>query len=165
MMEGSFRCLLSTVESDSHFWNLIYLERLLEEHGAVVRNLGGCTPAGLVVDELAEYQPDLLVVSSINGHGYYGARDLMAQIQHSGLAVPCVVGGKLTTSASDDDRVRRDLLAQGFTDVFLGDDSVERFRGFLHFGSRFGFAAWRPDAPVVAPWDGPEQVLNLSPGR
>ncbi|MET9773204.1 cobalamin-dependent protein [Streptomyces sp. NPDC006367] len=164
-MDGGFRCLLTTVESDSHFWNLIYLEKLLEEHGAVVDNLGGCTPAGLVVEELAARRPDLLVVSSINGHGYHGARDLLTRIRRAGLDVPCVVGGRLTTAASDNDRVRRDLLAHGYTDVFVDGDAIERFRGFLRFGARFGFAEWRADAAVVAPWDGAAHVLNTGSGR
>lgn len=163
-MDVSFRCLLTTVESDSHFWNLIYLEKLLEEHGAVVHNLGACTPTGLVVEELAAYRTDLLVVSSVNGHGYYGARELLSRIHLAGLDVPCVVGGKLTTAAADNDRVRRDLLAHGFTDVFVEEDAVDRFRAFLGFGVQFGFAEWRADAPVVAPWDGPVHALPLSPG-
>jgi methylmalonyl-CoA mutase cobalamin-binding subunit len=164
-MDAGFRCLLTTVESDSHFWNLIYLEKLLEEHGAAVRNLGVCTPPGLVADELAAYRPDLLVVSSVNGHGYHGARELLSRVRLAGLDVPCVVGGKLTTAASDNDRVRRDLLAHGFTDVFVEEDAVDRFHAFLDFGAEFGFAEWRAEAPVVAPWDGPVHALNVSPGR
>lgn len=165
-MSGVFGCLLSTVESDSHFWNLIFLKKLLEEHGAVVRNLGGCTPVDLVVEKLAEYEPDLLVVSSVNGHGYHGARVLLTEIQRAGLEVPCVAGGKLTTTASENDRVRRRLLAHGFTDVFVGEDAIQRFHAFLRFGSRFGFAGWQPDPPLIAPWDGdPARVLNLSSGR
>jgi methylaspartate mutase sigma subunit len=164
MMAGGFRCLLSTVESDSHFWNLIYLDKVLEEHGAAVRNLGSCTPAGLVVEELGEYRPDLLVVSSINGHGYYEARELLTRIRQAGREVPCVIGGNLTTAAADRDRVRRDLLAHGFTDVFVAEDAIERFREFLHFGLRFGFTEWRPDAPPVLPWDGLPQLVDLESG-
>lgn len=164
-MDVGFRCLLTTVESDSHFWNLIYLEKLLEEHEAVVRNLGACTPPGLVVDELAAYRPDLLVVSSVNGHGYYGARELLSRVRLAGLDVPCVVGGKLTTAASDNDGVRRDLLAHGFTDVFVEEDAVDRFCAFLDFGVEFGFAEWRAEAPVGAPWDGPLHALNAGAGR
>lgn len=148
---AAFRCLLCTVESDSHFWNLIFLEKFLEEHGASVRNLGGCTPTELVVEELAGSEPDLLVVSSVNGHGHHGARVLWTAVQRAGFDVPCAAGGKLTTAASDDDRVRRELLAHGFTDVFVGADAIQRFRRFLLFGSRFGFAGWQPDTPVVTP--------------
>lgn len=174
MTNNTFKCLLSTVESDSHIWNLIYLEKLLEEHGATVRNLGSCTPVRHVIAELFEHRPDLLVVSSVNGHGHHGARVLLTEIRRAGLDVPCVVGGKLTTAESDNDRVRRDLLDHGFTDVFVGADAIPRFLEFLHFGAVFGFAGWRPDAPAAALWDGPapngpwiarEPVLNLVPGR
>ena len=42
-----------------------------------------------------------------------------------------VVGGKLTTSESDNARVREDLLAHGCAEVFTGQDAVPRFRKFL----------------------------------
>ncbi|TQF02773.1 methylmalonyl-CoA mutase [Kitasatospora acidiphila] len=155
-MSVSFRCLLSTVESDSHIWNLVYLQKVLEENGAAVRNLGSCTPVDLVLTAVAESRPDLLVVSSVNGHGLHGARVLLTALREAGLELPCVVGGKLTTAESDNDRVRRELLAHGYTDVFTGDDAVERFRSFLAFGKAEGFAAWRADAAVIAPWDDSE---------
>ncbi|MCX4778550.1 cobalamin-dependent protein [Streptomyces sp. NBC_01264] len=156
----AFRCLLTTVESDSHFWNLIYLEKFIAENGGEVRNLGGCTPADLVVKEVNEFQPDLLVVSSVNGHGYYGTSVVLTELKRAGISVPCVAGGKLTTAPSDNDRVRRELLSQGCTDVFLGEDAIDRFREFMAFGIRYGFAAWQPSMPVVAPWDG--RVASLS---
>ena len=147
------RCVLSTVESDSHIWNLVYLQRVLEEQGATVLNLGSCTPVAEVLRGITEFTPDLLVVSSINGHGHHGARVLLEEVRRHGLEVPAVVGGKLTTAASDTDRVRRDLLSRGYADVFTDEDSVDRFREFLRFGRRSGFAAWQPPATVVPPWD------------
>ncbi|MGW3263462.1 cobalamin B12-binding domain-containing protein [Streptomyces sp. NPDC001056] len=155
-MSTSFRCVVSTVESDSHIWNLVYLQKLLEEHGGLVRNLGSCTPVTEVLRGIEEHRPDLLVVSSVNGHGHHGARVLLGEIQRRGLELPCVVGGKLTTSESDNDRVRRDLIAQGWTDVFTGEDAVPRFRDFLQCGERDGFAAWQPQSAPVPPWDHPE---------
>ncbi|MFG2607151.1 cobalamin B12-binding domain-containing protein [Streptomyces sp. NPDC048514] len=157
-MSASFRCLLSTVESDSHIWNLVYLQKLLEENGAAVRNLGSCTPVDSVTQGVAEWQPDLLVVSSVNGHGHHGARVLLSALHEQGLAIPCVVGGKLTTAESDNARVRRDLLAHGYTEVFTGDDSIDRFREFLRLGLSEGFSRWQPDAVVVPPWDATETV-------
>ncbi|MFF3069404.1 cobalamin-dependent protein [Kitasatospora sp. NPDC057936] len=159
---GVFRCLLTTVESDSHFWNLIFLEKFIAENGGEVRNLGGCTPADLVVKEVNDFQPDLLVVSSVNGHGYYGTSVVLTELKRAGVNVPCVAGGKLTTAPSDNDRVRRELLSQGCTDVFLGENAVDRFREFLAFGARYGFAAWQPGIPVVAPWDGYAASLSVA---
>ncbi|OIJ94403.1 methylmalonyl-CoA mutase [Streptomyces sp. MUSC 14] len=155
-MSTSFRCLVSTVESDSHIWNLVYLQKLLEENGAAVRNLGSCTPVDLVVRGISEYRPDLLVVSSVNGHGHHGARVLLSALHDHGIEMPCVVGGKLTTAESDNDRVRRDLLAHGYTDVFVGEDAITRFRAFLNFGVSEGFSEWQAEAAVVPPWDATE---------
>lgn len=152
-MNATFRCVLSTVESDSHLWNLVYLQKLLEEHGAEVRNLGTCTPVQSVAEAIRADRPDLLVVSSVNGHGSHGARVLLSALRERGLEVPCAIGGKLTTAVSDDDRVRRELLELGYTDVFLGDDAIDRFRGFLRFGMAQGFSAWRADRAVITPWD------------
>ncbi|MEV6328810.1 cobalamin-dependent protein [Streptomyces sp. NPDC051909] len=153
MSSTSFRCLLSTVESDSHIWNLVYLQKLLEENGAEVRNLGSCTPVDEVVQAVTEDRPDLLVVSSVNGHGLHGARVLLSALRERRLDVPSVVGGKLTTAESDNDRTRRLLLDHGYTDVFTGEEAINRFLAFLRFGKSEGFSAWRPDAAVVPPWD------------
>ncbi|WP_306361350.1 cobalamin B12-binding domain-containing protein [Nocardia sp. CC227C] len=158
-MNSRFRCVLCTVESDSHLWNLVYLQKLLEEYGARVRNLGTCTPTGEVIRALREDRPDLLVVSSVNGHGFHGARVLLSAVHSDGLAVPCVVGGKLTTAVSDDDRVRRELLDAGYLDVFTGDDAIARFRGLLNFGIAQGFSSWRAEPAVATPWDG-EQITT-----
>jgi methylaspartate mutase sigma subunit len=152
-MSKAFRCLLCTVESDSHIWNLVYLQKLLEENGAQVQNLGSCTPVDAVLQAISESRPDLLVVSSVNGHGLHGARVLLSAMRERGLEVPCVVGGKLTTAESDNDRIRRELLGLGYTDVFTGEDAIERFRGFLQLGTTEGFSAWRADAAVIPPWD------------
>ncbi len=157
-MRKTFQCLLATVESDSHIWNLVYLQKFLEENGAEVRNLGACTPVDSVLQGISDDRPDLLVVSSVNGHGHHGARVLLSSIRQHGLDVPSVVGGKLTTAESDNDRVRRDLLAHGYTEVFNGEDAIERFRDFLRFGKSSGFSAWQADTVVLPPWDLPVTV-------
>ncbi|MFI9504520.1 cobalamin B12-binding domain-containing protein [Nocardia sp. NPDC052566] len=157
-MNVRFRCLLSTVESDSHLWNLVYLQKYLEENGAEVRNLGPCTPTEEVASAIRAERPDLLVVSSVNGHGFHGAQVLLNALRERGLEVPCVAGGKLTTAVSDDDRVRRELLELGYTEVFTGDDAIPHFGDFLRFGMAHGFSAWRAEPAPITPWDS-----NLTP--
>lgn len=130
-MNAPLRCLLATVESDSHTWNLIYLQKVLEEHGAVVRNLGCCTPVDELVTGVEHWHPDIVVVSTINGHGHHGVRVLLQRLRSVGLDVPVVVGGRLSTDTADDERIRRDLLQRGCADVFLGHGAVERFLSFL----------------------------------
>jgi methylmalonyl-CoA mutase cobalamin-binding subunit len=150
-MRPSFRCLVSTVESDAHIWNLIYLQKLLEEHDAEVQNLGCCTPPGNVVEAVSEYRPDLVVVSSINGHGHHGARVLIESLQAADLDVPCVIGGQLTTSEADRDRVRADLLSRGYLEVFTGERPIECFREFLALGASGSPSSWRQARPDLRP--------------
>ncbi|SEM09808.1 cobalamin B12-binding domain-containing protein [Streptacidiphilus jiangxiensis] len=158
-MRQPFRSLLVTVESDSHMWNLVYLQKVLEENGGQVRNLGACTPVAEVLRAVGEEPPDLLVVSSVNGHGLHGARVLLQALREQGLEVPCVVGGKLTTAESNNGAVRAELLLLGYTEVFTGDDAIARFQDFLRFGKSEGFSAWQADAAVVAPWDAPTRSI------
>ncbi|MGW5641158.1 methylaspartate mutase, partial [Streptomyces sp. NPDC003832] len=61
--------VVTGTSSDAHTWNLIYLELLLTEWGHRVTNLGACVPEQLVVTEVLTHSPDLVVVSSVNGHG------------------------------------------------------------------------------------------------
>ena len=155
-MSRPLSCLVCTVPSDAHIWNLVYLQKLLTEHGATVRNLGCCTPVDDVVAGCLSEPPDLLVVSSVNGDGHHGTRVLLRALAEHGVDVPIVVGGKLTTAESDNDRVRRDLIGRGCVDVFVGDDAVTRFREFLDVATSSGAAAWQAPAATVAPWDAPE---------
>ncbi|KAA1250986.1 cobalamin B12-binding domain-containing protein [Mycobacterium simiae] len=158
-MAGAFQCVLSTVESDAHMWNLVYLQKLLEEHGASVRNLGCCTPVAGVVEAVITEPTDLLVVSSINGHGFHGAKHLMGALREWGIAVPSVIGGKLTTAVADNFAVREQLLREGFTDVFLGADAILRFVEFISAGKNFGFGLWDAESRTA----GERVVTSIRP--
>ncbi|WP_372495111.1 cobalamin B12-binding domain-containing protein [Micromonospora phytophila] len=140
---------MTTVESDAHAWNLIYLQLLLEERGSIVRNLGTCTPVDLVVAALVEERPDLLVVSSVNGHGHHGVRILLRALAARGIDVPCVAGGKLTVSEADDPWVRRDLIQRGCAEVFVGPTAIDRFQAFLDARWRTGVDTARPSVPAL----------------
>lgn len=125
------RCLIATVESDSHMWNLVYLQIWLAEQGFDVRNLGCCTPRTGIVEALGTFRPHLVVVSSVNGHGYYQGRAIIESIRQRDPDVPCVIGGKLTTSEADHAVVRAGLLEAGYASVFLGADAMAEFSSFL----------------------------------
>jgi methylaspartate mutase sigma subunit len=116
--------LLSTVSSDAHTWNLVYLKLFLEEHGYLVTCLGACVPDELLIDTALRQRPDAIVVSSVNGHGAIdGARMVTSLRARPELAdVPVVIGGKLGL-AGDDTARTRDLLGAGFTAV-LGESGA-----------------------------------------
>ncbi|AWI32126.1 methylaspartate mutase [Streptomyces tirandamycinicus] len=125
--------VVTTMASDSHTWNLVFLQLLLEELGHRVTNLGACVPDGLLVAECRRTAPDLIVLSSVNGHGFQdGLRVIAALRACPELAgTPTVIGGKLGIAGSGDPARRCALLAAGFDGVFEEGVSVPEFRSFV----------------------------------
>ncbi|MGW7104108.1 cobalamin B12-binding domain-containing protein [Streptomyces sp. NPDC054883] len=122
--------LLTGTASDSHTWNLVYLQLFLEELGHRVHNLGPCVPDELLAGVCAEREPDLVVVSSVNGHGYRDGLGAVRALRGAGLTVPFVIGGKLGVAGGADPRRRARLLDAGVDAVF-DDGDAGRLRGYL----------------------------------
>ncbi|MFJ1764714.1 cobalamin B12-binding domain-containing protein [Amycolatopsis sp. NPDC088138] len=131
-MDG-FSVILCSTSSDSHTWNLVFMELLLAEAGCAVLNLGPCTPDDLVAAECERLEPDLVVISTVNGHGLTDGTRLIGRLRETpgGSEVPVVIGGKLTVDGAALDRVA-ELLAAGATAVFGdGEADVEAFAEFV----------------------------------
>ncbi|WP_374776826.1 cobalamin B12-binding domain-containing protein [Streptomyces sp. NBC_01310] len=135
--------VVTTMASDSHTWNLVFLQLLLEELGHRVTNLGACVPDELLVSECCRIEPDLIVLSSVNGHGFHdGLRVIAALRARPELArTPTVIGGKLGIdgTGSGTPARQRTLLTAGFDGVFEEGGSVLDFQSFvgsLSAGSR-----------------------------
>ncbi|MFG3052680.1 cobalamin B12-binding domain-containing protein [Kitasatospora sp. NPDC048239] len=137
--KSALEVVVTTMASDSHTWNLVFLQLLLEELGHRVTNLGACVPDELIVAECRRIEPDLIVLSSVNGHGYQeGLRVIAALRARPELRrTPTVIGGKLGIAGSNDPGRPQALLTAGFDGVFEEGGSVEEFRTFvraLHSG-------------------------------
>jgi methylaspartate mutase sigma subunit len=126
------RTVLSGLSSDAHTWNLVYLELLLTELGCQVTNLGACTPDETIVAECVTRRPDLIVISSLNGHGCRDGVRLITAIRgcQALLTTPAVIGGKLDTGGGDE-AVAAQLLAMGFDAVFGDTTQLTSFRSFV----------------------------------
>ena len=125
--------VVTTVASDSHTWNLVYVQLLLEESGHRVTNLGACVPDDLLVAECSRRRPDLVVVSSLNGHGYTDGLRLIGRLraERELAAVPVVIGGKLGIGGPGAP-LRGDLLrAAGFDMVFEDGTGTVSFQAFV----------------------------------
>ena len=118
--------VLSTIPSDSHTWNLVYLHLLLEEHGFRVVNLGACTPIDELVAAHLRHAPDLVVVSTVNGHGAVEGEELIRRLRRHDHTTPVVIGGNLGVAGAADERHVPALRAAGYTGVFVGDRAVRR---------------------------------------
>ncbi|GAA0247116.1 cobalamin B12-binding domain-containing protein [Saccharothrix mutabilis subsp. mutabilis] len=125
--------VVTSLASDAHTWNLVYLQLVLEELGHRVANLGACVPDALLVSECARRAPGLIVVSSVNGHGFHEAKRVIARLRaEPGLtATPVVVGGKLGIDGPGGRERAAALTAAGYDAVFEDAGSIAAFRSFL----------------------------------
>lgn len=128
--------VLTTTPSDSHTWNLVFLGLLLTECGCRVVSVGPCPPVRLVVDICVRDAPDLIVVSSVNGHGAEDgvllARRLRAAPQLR--TTPMVIGGKLGIEGRPVETGR--LEEAGFTRVLSEDaESLSRLVAAVKAGT------------------------------
>ena len=125
--------VLTSVSSDSHTWNLVVLQLVLEELGHQVHNLGACVPDELMVAECLRLRPDLIVVSSVNGHGFHDGLRLIRQVRsHAELVgTPMVIGGKLGIAGPGCDRSRAQLTAAGYGAVFEDGTGLTAFQSYV----------------------------------
>jgi methylaspartate mutase sigma subunit len=116
--------VVTSLSSDAHTWNLVFLQLFLEERGINVRNLGPCVPAAEIVEACLRTRTDLLVVSTVNGHGAADAEEAIilvrAENRLSDLRV--VIGGKLGTEGYEGENRGSRLLACGYDAVFEDAD-------------------------------------------
>lgn len=125
--------LLTGVSSDSHTWNLVFMQLLLEHMGHRVTNLGACTPDEEVVQVCLLQHPDLLVVSTVNGHGNIDGERLILRVRDEVALrdLPAVIGGKLGIRGSRNTVFAENLHRAGFTAVFDADSSLFQFEDFV----------------------------------
>lgn len=124
--------VLSSVASDSHTWNLVYLQLCLEELGHRVHNVGACVPDELLLAESLRVRPDLIVVSSVNGHGFLDGTRLIGCLRACPAlaATPVVIGGKLGIAGPGGSRSGDELRAAGYDAVFE-DGGLASFRSYV----------------------------------
>ncbi|MFB7497683.1 cobalamin B12-binding domain-containing protein [Streptomyces sp. NPDC056161] len=127
------RFVVTSVSSDAHMWNLVFLQLLLEERGGEVVNLGACVPDDVIIAECRSNRPDALVVSTVNGHGHLDGLRLIAQIRADPeLAdLRVVIGGKLGIRGSENARFGGELVAAGFDAAFEAEAGLAEFDAFL----------------------------------
>ncbi|MFD5898837.1 MULTISPECIES: cobalamin B12-binding domain-containing protein [unclassified Streptomyces] len=123
--DASTTVVVAGAMSDSHTWGLVFLQLLLEEHGHRVVNLGPCVPEDLLIGTVRAERPALVVMSSVNGHGYRdGMRAITGLRECADLAdVPVVIGGKLGIHGEQSADETVGLMAAGYDAVF--DDTAE----------------------------------------
>jgi methylaspartate mutase sigma subunit len=125
--------LVSSISSDSHTWNLVFLQMLIEEYGHQVINLGACVPQEFLIEQCLKHRPDMLVISSVNGHGHIEGTQLIRAIRQMPELrdLPVIIGGKLGTRGIDNMIYTDGLLEAGFDAVFDADSGIDEFTRLL----------------------------------
>ena len=130
------RCVVSGLSSDAHTWNLVYIQLVLEELGHDVINMGACVPDQELIEYCRTERPDLIVLSSVNGHGFADGMRVIAALRGAPelIATPVVIGGKLDIVGGDPS-IAGQLLAAGFDAVYFEDPvsggaALSAFRSF-----------------------------------
>jgi methylaspartate mutase sigma subunit len=127
------RVLVTNVSSDSHTWNLVFMQLYLEYRGFEVVNLGACAPDALILDAMRRHRPELVVVSTVNGHGNIDGARLIRKIRASadldGIRV--VIGGKLGVEGVGNARHLDALVDAGFDAAFDDAADIQRFDRFI----------------------------------
>ncbi|MGW7491987.1 cobalamin B12-binding domain-containing protein [Streptomyces sp. NPDC054786] len=129
-MSGRGTVVVSSMASDSHTWNLVFLQLLVEEYGYHVVNLGPCVPDEVLAEECRALRPAMVVLSSVNGHGYQDGLRVVDQLRACPelVSTPLVIGGKLGIAGElGHEQVDR-LVAAGFDAVF--DDGAQGLADF-----------------------------------
>ncbi|PZG48855.1 hypothetical protein C1I98_12325, partial [Spongiactinospora gelatinilytica] len=123
--------IVTTFASDAHTWNLVFLQLLLEEAGFEVTNLGPAVPDEELIEQCLRHRPDLLVTSSVNGHGYQDGIRLIKKLRTVAELeeLPVVIGGKLGINGAS---YVEELVAAGFDMVF--EDGTAAFHKLLKTG-------------------------------
>lgn len=132
-MNNNLNVVLTGTPSDSHTWNLVFIELFLQENGCKVRNLGPCVPCEKIYGTLEGQPFDLLVISSVNGHLFQDAINIITSSfrRHCASLPPFVVGGKMGISDKSALFQKKKLIALGYDDVFVEGDSLAHFKKYL----------------------------------
>ncbi|MGQ4386459.1 cobalamin B12-binding domain-containing protein [Streptomyces sp. SAS_270] len=130
---GPLDVVVTGLPSDAHTWNLVFIQLLLEDLGHTVVNLGPCIPRDEIVESCCKFQPDLLVVSSVNGHGFNDAGPLIEAVRSRWelAGLPAVIGGKLGVSGGGRQEQAAELMRAGFDAVFQEGVDFAAFESFV----------------------------------
>jgi methylaspartate mutase sigma subunit len=128
---NSLDVVVTSMASDSHSWNLVFLQLLLSELGHRVTNLGPCVPDEVLIGHCLAARPDLVVVSTVNGHGFPDGMRLIRELRADLPDLPVVIGGKIGIRAVGNAELAEHLLAAGFDAVFEDSGGLRSFTSFV----------------------------------
>lgn len=137
--------VLGVVGADCHAVGNKILERVFDEQGFKVVNLGVMVSQDEFVDAAIESNAQAILVSSLYGQGELDCEGLRERCVERGLDdVILYVGGNLVIGKTDYDETEKKFKAMGYDRVFRPDCDLIEAANLLHsdirerFGSQEG---------------------------
>lgn len=127
------KIIVATTPSDSHTWNLVYIQLLAEEYGFSVVNLGACTSVKDLYRKCKKIMPLAVIVSTINGHGSLEGREIAIALKSikNDTGVRLIIGGNLCLKRYLDSRRKKELLMAGYDGVYDDAGATQCLKDFL----------------------------------
>ncbi|MBB6631797.1 methylaspartate mutase subunit S [Clostridium algidicarnis] len=120
------RLVLGVIGSDCHAVGNKILDYALSEAGFKVENIGVLSPQEDFINAAVETNADVIVVSSLYGHGEMDCRGMREKCEESGLKnIILYVGGNIVVGKQNWPEVEKRFKDMGFNRVFPPGTSVD----------------------------------------
>lgn len=118
--------VLGVIGSDCHAVGNKILDYALTEAGFNVVNIGVLSPQEDFINAAVETNADVIVVSSLYGHGEIDCRGMREKCDEAGLKdIILYVGGNIVVGKQNWEDVEQRFKAMGFNRVFPPGTSIE----------------------------------------
>jgi methylaspartate mutase sigma subunit len=109
------------------------MQLLLEEAGHTVTNFGPCVKDEILLARCRRLVPDLIVFSTLNGHGRQDGERVIRQLRDDPRLreVPVVIGGMLGVTGPDGNVAARALMDAGFDAAYSSRLDIDEFLAFV----------------------------------
>lgn len=125
--------VLGVIGSDCHAVGNKILDYALSEEGFDVVNIGVLSPQEDFINAAIETDADVILVSSLYGHGEIDCRGMRDNIKEAGLEdILLYVGGNIVVGKQEWEPVKKRFEDMGFDRVYPPGTSVETTIKDLH---------------------------------
>ena len=118
--------VMGVIGADVHAVGNKILEYAFSQAGINVINLGVMVSQEEYIAAAIETNADLIVVSSLYGHGEIDCRGLREKCDEAGLKIPLYVGGNLVVGKSNFEEVEKKYIDMGFSRVYPPGTTPEK---------------------------------------
>jgi len=116
---GKVTLIMGVIGADVHAVGNKILEYAFSQAGINVINLGVMVAQEEYIAAAIETKADIIVVSSLYGHGEIDCRGFREKCDEAGLKnIPLYVGGNLVVGKTDFEEVKKRFLDMGFSRVY-----------------------------------------------